>query len=705
LWVQSGGAVTLNAVTAHGNEGDGLYLGAFGPVVIRNSTFSGTVGGYGIRTQAESTGAILLDNVMLYKNGHTGALLQTTNNITLKRIIVSDNVNYGIRVSAGWTSDPTGKNVILTDSIFSGNRRNLHIEVNGSITLTNVTSLDDDERVHLSNSKASILAGITLKNVTVMDHIFDHGLYVVSKGNILLNGITATNNGHTNAYISNDPVDFPGAAGSVSVLSSLGVNLFNNSIYDDAPGLEIHTGKNVVLSKVQADGNRTGILIRAQGALSNVTMTDVTASDNLGLGIDIDVSGTITWTRGSANGNGQTVTSTGGALLVNRSSCGIPNVVLRDVTFNNNLNGLGLKIESKGSVTITNLAADDNARGGVLINNAYGLNGKVTITRSLATGFNTIERNKAGSAPGLNIISKGAVYINRLSASFTEAGHGAYIDNCHSNSVYCDVPALAPVTILNSFFNQNNAGGMYSGLYLTASGAVTITGVTASNNGNWGAYIDNSLAAPPAILAYNRPVRVTRGVFVGNTNLEGLYIQTDRAVALNSITAMFNGRHGVWVQNYATSLPGTVTVTGKNLFNDNVNNGLYIRSIGNVVVSGSSALNNGGIGIYITTSSTVTMSSINAMGNASNGVNIYGKVKILLQNMNVFSNGIAGSFSGVLIYSEYGTSSAKIYIYNSNVIGNGGYGLNINAKEPQTSYVFIYNTNLFGNLTGDKTIY
>ena len=706
LWIQSGGAVTLNAVTAHGNEGDGLYLGAFGPVVIKNSTFSksllydATHGGNGIRTQADSTGSILLDNVMLYDNQSNGALLQTTNNITLKRINAFGNDGMGLRVTAGFTANPTGKNFILTDSVFSTSNRNIYIEVYGSIALTNVTSFYSNERFYLSNIYASVPAGIMLKNVTVKDTRFDHALNVVSKGNIILNGITATDNAGTNTFISNDPTGIPGATGSVSVLSSLGVNRFNNSTWG-YKGLEIYTGKNVVLSKVQADGNGTGIFIRAYGPISNVTMTDVTTNGNYGFGVDVAVSGAITWIRGSANGNGLSTASTGGATLANNSSCVTRNVVLRDVSFNNNLNGSGLVVLSKGSVTITNLAADDNAKGGVVINNAFGLNGKVTITRSLATGFNTIERNKAGSVPGLTINSKGAVYINRLSVSFTEDGHGAYINNCQFTGVWCDVPALTPVTILNSVFNRNDAGGMYSGLYLTASGAVTLVSVTASSNGYAGAIIDNSKAVPPAILVYNRPVRVTRGVFAGNGNSDGLYIQTDRAIALNSITAIENGRNGAWVINDATSLPSIVTVTGKNLFSDNVNHGLYVWSIGNVVVSGSSAFNNGNRGIYIDTEGTVTMSNIAAMGNTFNGVSVYGKTKILLNNLNVFTNGISSGTSGVNIYSDYGTLSAKIFIYNSTVIGNGGRGLYINTGVPWANYVFIYNTNLFGNLLGE----
>ena len=439
-------------------------------------------------------------------------------------------------------------------------------------------------------------------------------------------------------------------------------------------------------------------------------MTDVTATGNNGYGVDISASGAITWTRGGANGNGQSVLDTGGASLANISSCVTRYVVLRDVTFNNNLNGTGLIVLSKGSVTITNLAADDNAKGGVLINNTYGLNSKVTITRSLASGFNTIERNKTVGTPGLSIYSKGAVFINRLSASFTEDGHGAYIDNCHYNGAlsYCEVPVLAPVTVLNSVFNVNDPYGAYSGIVVTASGAVTLTAVTASYNGHLGAVIQNSNASPPTILSYNRPVRVTKGIFQRNNGSDGLSIQSDRAVYLNSITSSYNSRHGVMVLNNVTSLPSLVSVTGKNLFSGNVEHGLYVVSVGNVVVSGSTATDNDLRGIYIDTYGTVTMTNIYSMGNAYHGVYIYGKVKIQLTNMNVFTNGINNGIntvmSGIFIYGDYSDLSPKIYIYNSTLIGNGEYGLRINAQEPYSSYVFIYNSNLFGNLIGEKII-
>ncbi len=707
LWIQSGGAVTLNAVTSHGNEGDGLYLGAFGPVVIKNSTFSGsmfsstTTGGNGILMYGDSTGSIRLDNVVLYDNKRNGALLDTTNNITLKRVYVSKNDVYGIRITDGATTNPTGKNLAITDSVFSANGMNIYVIVLGAINLTNVSSTNSIDGNYLSNQYASKPTAISLKNVTVQGSLLNYGFRIYSLGNITLNGITATDSWSTNMLINNN---LAGATGSVFILSSLGVNRFNYSTIGQ--GVEIHTNGNVSLSNVQADDNYAGVYITGGGVRSQIKLLDVSANNNKGWGVSVDTTGAITWVRGAANANGLTTASTGGANLTNTCSGGYYNIILKDVSFNGNINYPGLMINSRGSVTITNLVANDNPRGGVSITTQSSVNGKVTITRSLSYGLNTIDRNGSGSIPGLTILSKGAILINRLSASFTKAGTGAILDNCIFNGVHCNVPLLAPVTIINSVFNDNDAGGItYSGINIIASGTVKLTKISAINNGNRGTYIINNYAPPPTIVKINRPVVVANSLFNDNNGLEGLYIETDSAVSLNTITASDNGSNGVWIKNASAPVPSLVTVTGKNIFSNNANHGLYIWSIGNVTVSGSTVFNNSQIGIYVDTAGSVTMSSNTVMGNGVEGIVIFGRTKIVLKNLNVFTNGIPFNGSGLFIYGEFGTLSPKIYIYNSNLIGNGAYGININAEEPNDSYVYIFNTNLFGNLMGEKSIY
>src|SRR5690606_23441737 len=129
------------------------------------------------------------------------------------------------------------------------------------------------------------------KSVTVNKSDFsnnqDSGLLVYSTGNIVVNGVIAMNNydGATGVSLNNNE-----GSGTVSVLSTLGWNVFNNN---DASGLGINSSRAVIISGVTAEGSRSGYGItidnnQAGGGIGNVTLSKVYANFNRFEGLMIE---------------------------------------------------------------------------------------------------------------------------------------------------------------------------------------------------------------------------------------------------------------------------------------------------------------------------------------------------------------------------------------------------------------------------------
>lgn len=236
LDINTRGTVTLNKVTATGNDGSGVYLwstatGYTGNVVINGGTFEG--GGaqdYGL--VALSNGTITLNNVTANDNDFDGIHLNNIYDTTGAK---------GITVTRIWVHG-NGNNGLLADSY-------------GSITVNGIDAQDNADRgVDLDNTYGAFS---TPKNISVLgisgfNNISGNGaqgLYILSEGTVSVSKINLTSNVGYAVYINN----YQSGLGKGTVtLSYLNVN--NNN----SRGITIESNNAVSLKYLTVLSNGSG---------------------------------------------------------------------------------------------------------------------------------------------------------------------------------------------------------------------------------------------------------------------------------------------------------------------------------------------------------------------------------------------------------------------------------------------------------------
>ena len=243
--------------------------------------------------------------------------------------------------------------------------------------------------------------------------------------------------------------------------------------------------------------------------------------------------------------------------------------------------GSGLYANSAGAITVSNLTASYNQYGAGFYNDYDPLKPfNVTLT-----GNNSFNGN---DDTGLDVATFGTILINNLTANdngfVNTSGYGAFLNNCIWDGSGCDTIVPKAITLTGSVNTNGNYDG---GMYIDSIGAITMTNVSASGNGGYGAEIYNS---------YNnlKPMNVTlKGSNTFNDNsADGLYVYTYGVIALNNVTANWNGGSGAYLDNYRTRsifgvslAPKAITLTGVSSFLGNYFDGLYIDSSGSVVLN------------------------------------------------------------------------------------------------------------------------
>ena len=151
---------------------------------------------------------------------------------------------------------------------------------------------------------------------------------------------------------------------------------------------------------------------------------------------------------------------------------------------------------------------------------------------------------------------------------------------------------------------------------ISSTGTITGNGLTASNNGSFGAWLDNcnSWIYNTANGSQKCSTSVAHAVTLNGTNnfsyndSDGLTVNSTGAITINNLTASYNttlngyGR-GAAINNcnntyspnggICTVASAPVTLTGTNTFNYNRANGLQIDSIGAITISNLNANYNG----------------------------------------------------------------------------------------------------------------
>jgi hypothetical protein len=634
----------------------------------------------------------------------------------------------------------------------------ISIDNKGSIILERVSAISNRlNGASLSNTYISGTTLISTGSITITNSEFlrnglvgnynSCGLLIYSKNSILINGVTSSgNNGNglimevdgnaiiKNSVFSNNTADpdnsdyygfgiftYPGHFGSITLDN---VILMSN----ENGGALLSTTGNVILKKVSAISNHPGIRIATdattQGAgAKNVTITDGYYSQNTLENLTIYASGSVVITNLIS-----TLSSMGTGVIINNTFATTPlPVTLNNVNLSNNSSWLGGYIESKGTITVNGVIANGNGLYGLqLKNNGAGSSGNIVVGGTL--GKNIFDGNAIGlwvqtnrnvnlsnvqaignssqgiiiegagtssnvilsgveainnGNQGINISTTGTVTASKITAS-SNSDTGLYIDNDSATTA-------KSVVISNSKFNNNTGSGY--GIQILSVGTITLISVIANENASSGALLNNSVTS--LITQLPQAVSVSKSTFNGNSGI-GLQIFSQRKITLSNINAIQNTSYGIYAENTTSTVMSPIAVSGVIRVMGN-GAGIYLQSNGLVTASGITSIENRKTGISITSGGAVTLSSSQITGNGWWGLHMTTRGNTILNGLTVMQNGFGGyDDSG----AEITVFAGKIYIYNSTIAGNSGYGLYVDVVDPVSGWYLSPNSIFFGNDAG-----
>ena len=558
------------------------------------------------------------------------------------------------------------------------------IDISGNVKLTNLDVQNTDSR------------GVGLIVETI-------------NGSIIVTNLDSSENAGGGAYLRT------GTSGSITVTNSS----FNNnpgvlsSDGTEIAGLVVETinsNSPVVLNGVSASGNTSpdtpGVLIKKSGTLTiknsmfnnnlggglankldpvkptiqGATVLDnVTASDNYqdtpdirgGSGIELYTNGAITANNIYATGNlnyGMKLDNCNFAgAACTSTSTGAVNFTNSE--FSSNIENSGLDIRSRGAVTLKKVTASENLNSsafGVKIDNTFGTAG-VTITGTVG-GDNQFIHN---GTHGVQIDSIGNISLNYISSE-ENTGDGAWLVNKVGKGT---------VSVSNSRFYHNSSNG----LYIESKGTITLLNVLSSENaGGNGVIIDNRIFATGAGFGN---VTITNLTAVNNSDW-GLDVLSNGTITVTGITANQNPVGGANLNNQEAILPKNVSLS-KSVFDANklggeLGPGLVVLSKGAITLTGVGTKNNGLEGILLDNPSSVGAVVINnssnptlysVVGNGEEGVVITTQGAVSLTGVFADSNRIGAVINNYVVGKTPPVAISASH-FNENT---GGEGLNVNS--------------------------
>jgi hypothetical protein len=645
-----------------------------------------------------------------------------TGGITLNRVQVIN--NFSGLFAAGAHLDTTlaalhhPAPVTVNDSVFSNNYgRGLFIQSDGAVNIRNLTADYNGSAAHtgsgayIDNWWDNLDQPVTLTGTNEFKYNALNGLEIYSYGVVTLNNITTYHNDNSagagnGVYINNNHGTTP------SIVKVTGTNLFT---FNAQNGLWIQSNGNISVNNITSANNADdGALLDScvRSGLSacptvgkSVTLTGVNSFNrNSGDGLKVISSGAITISQVTANQNDGDGIQLDNCAYDGGSACWTPlayNVTLMSPgTFIRNGNN-GLYITTTGAVSLKNITASFNGLDGADIFNNYHLLAPRPVTIGGTNVFNGNYYN------GLYIYSYGAITASNLTADdnglLGSYGWGAYLNNQGYDGGLGGSVLITrkPVTLTGvNTFNNN----YYNGLEVASVGAISLSNLSASNNGTSssydGVYLYNDYDWYPnfALTATKFAANVTIsgfGFFESN-GYDGLGIFSHGSVTAANLTGNYNFNHGAKIQTYGTLGPQSVTLSGLNTFYDNgfvsgTGNGLYVKNDGKITISNLFASNNrsdgafldnytwewtnkflgvtltgfntfdqnvGADGLYIHSDGSVVLSHINADQNVGTGVYITATKNVTLMCASAFYNG-----TGFNMYSGATMTLTGVHAY------------------------------------------
>jgi hypothetical protein len=260
-----------------------------------------------------------------------------------------------------------------------------------------------------------------------------------------------------------------------------------------------------------------------------------------------------------------------------------------------------------GSITLT-----DGSSGGSFIGISYAGSGTGNIQNNIISSITTNNSNAACNTNlyGIIIYATGTVNINDNTIGSTTTA-GSITANSASTSVYQYVDGIYSLGDLstinisdNTIANMTNGttyGEIISGIYITGTGAYTITGNTIRDL--------NSVT-----------LSAIYGIYMNNTGTSGQTISGNTIYNLSASSASFTG--SIYGLYYATGTSGTQIISGNFIYgfslNSNVSNSTFY---GIRISSGSASYSNNIISLGGNTKTTIY--GIHENGAASNNNNLY----------------------------------------------------------------------------------
>ncbi len=630
LSITTNGSVTINYSEQNGNGYYGAEINnstGTGGVTISNSTYNdNTNTGLYIRTK----GAIKVTSVQASGNDVMGADLDNHTSLSTPGVTISgtstsynlfnDNLDDGLNIltkgavsvnyarvdgnagngasiiNTGGTGGVTVSNATFVDNTF----KNLYVQSNGSIKATNIqANLGGSIGAELDNLTSGSSQGVTLANAVFWDNT-EIGLFVASKGNIILTNTSAwENNGGAR-------LDNLSGTGYVKItnLKSTDANM-QHGFDNNSDGLTILTNGTATLTNVNAIGNfRYGIYITGltqKGAtLTNCRVEGNGLTSDLVVGINIYSMGPVTISGGYSKNNHKA-----GLTIDNTSALDTAPKPVTISNFNADGNaGTGIYVLSRGAITLTSVSAN----GSTGIVTPAGIN----LDNSIQTAVVTLSKVKAigNINDGIYINSKGTVKVSSSETSlngndgmliYTQGMITLYNmignDNGDTGVTLGNYTSTshAGVTVTGTTGGNSFCGNGYSGLEIESMGAVTLNNITADRNNFTGIYIDNyRLGAGLGNVSVSY-------INTRSNNDHGLEIYSNGTVSLSSATSMLNGIHGASIRTFGHNLSVSSSVISGNTFSGilaNIGSGTF--TLTNTFYFGNDIDNTGDLNLVIT---------------------------------------------------------------------------------------------------------
>lgn len=666
LTINSLGLIYISTVDASHNSMRGAFLD--------NCQYDETIAacrGTGSVTITSPSGAGWYGGNYFLENGSTGLEVKSKGAIVLTNVGAYDNLGAGVDLRNDFGTGAVTINTNVTN--FSNVFRN-----NGLDGLK-ITSMG---AVKVEGSEANFNKG--------------HGYFITTRGTVALKDLTGSSNGFSGLYVNNQVT---GSSANVSLSSSKNVrNAFKENGKNEPgtyPGVDIRSFGNISLLNIDAKLNyAAGVHLTSRDAPSakTITLTDINSSENQGSGVlayskgNITVKGLIS-SNNSLTGSdivysGETVYErlTSNSTFDNWWFTAPPgthvNIILQSKEFNSYLE----LYDAFGNL----VAWDDNSYG----DNDAQINIDLPSEGTYYIHVRSADLNKGNYTLSINDPA------NQYGTYFYF--YGALLDNSSGTGSITISPSTT--TPFNTF-NDNN----YRGIEIRTRGKILSNNLTAVDNGNTGAYFFNPNGS--GTITINNTDKTALGAFDKNTGY-GIYAVSSRLISLRNISASMNGEAGAYLNNCLVADDkclgtGGITLSSANglvnTFNSNQKFGLWTSTSGTVTIIDINGNANGLNGLYIKNSYEGASGnvSIKASKNRTNTffTNVWSSPAYLagvfdpkFYGVEIYSNGVI-DIRNINIQTTYGTGAMirndGVFVYTPKTLtiqdgtfeANQGYGL------------------------------